>query len=67
MILVSGPGIMFLGQSSIGEGCCEIAPQLKSFDVYYDEPLTVGFQVIGEDSEGCCKPSSVVGDTECGC
>ncbi len=39
---------LFLATSTIGEGSgsCETAPQIISFDVYYDSPLVVGFHVV---------------------
>jgi hypothetical protein len=48
MRIISGPSPFFLGQSGIGQNFGQIAPQIKFFDVYYDMPIIVGLQIIGE-------------------
>lgn len=41
--------IVFLNGAGIGKDFGSIAPQIKVFDVYYDQPPVVGLQIVGED------------------
>lgn len=54
-VMTPGSIPLFLATSTIGEGggCMETAPQIISFDVYYDSPLVVGFHVM--DSSNTCS------------
>ena len=46
---------IFLPGSGIGPatGGAQCAPQIHSFDVYYDAPLIVGFQIVGSEEKDC--------------
>lgn len=39
--------LLFLPGGGIGHNFGQIAPQIASFDVYYDQPPVVGLQIIG--------------------
>lgn len=54
MILIGGPNIVFLNNF----GIVQAAPQIRCFDVFFTEPVVVGLQVIGEDSD-ICNPAPV--------
>lgn len=49
-IITPGVHALFLGDAGIGDGnAIQCEAPIKDFDVYYDEPLIVGFHVVGED------------------
>lgn len=50
--LPQNTNIVFVGDAGMGENFGQIAPQLRTFDVYYTQPPVVGFHVIGEDEDG---------------
>jgi len=51
MKFIGGQNIIFLGNSGIGENFGQIAPQIKSFDVYYQDAVVVGFHVTRAEYE----------------
>lgn len=48
-VITQGSQLVFLGEAGIGHNFGQIAPQIKSFDVYYDQPPVVGLQIVGSD------------------
>lgn len=51
MKIFGGPNPVFLGDAGVGQNFGQIAPQIKSFDVFYCQPPVIGFQVIGSDTD----------------
>lgn len=49
--------MLFLGTAGIGLDFGQIAPQLRSFDVFYDSTPVVGLQVVGNPPD----PPNVLG------
>ncbi len=47
-IISQGTALLFLPGGGIGHNYGQIAAQIQSFDVFYDLPPVVGFQVIGD-------------------
>lgn len=58
MTLIGGSNPFFVGNAGIGTGSGPVAPQIRCFDVFYVEPVVVGLQVVGEDSD-ICNPAPV--------
>lgn len=49
MTIIGGPNPIFLGQAGLGKNFGQIAPQLKTFDVFYCQPPVVGFHVVPDE------------------
>jgi hypothetical protein len=52
-LAVGGSTPFYLGNESGNSGSVICSPQIVEFDIYYTEPLLVGFQVAESEEEDC--------------
>lgn len=65
-IITPGAHALFLGDAGIGDGnAIQCEAPIKDFDVYYKEPLIVGFHVVdGDYNESFIPGFHVVGEED---